>query len=635
MPGYLSGDANPALNPATMSNQNMDPPVTGKPQRWLLLIMLPLLWACNARSDDGRMLDITHGFEYANTAPGQVDPVKLLKGEIRPDFRPLHSPQSFRERGKETWLRAALPPDADPRVLEIPVLLLQHAQVWYALADGSVVSYRSGTAMPFRERPVRYQGVAFPVPDTEGEPLPLLIRLQTGNPLNFAAILWDRDAWQEYSYNLHAWYGLLIGSLLVLALYNLFLAFTLRDSSYFHYVGYMLGMVATIMTYSGLSEEYFWPDQGQRHYIVLASGVGTFFGVAFVNRFLGVRTRHPWLFRLSTLNALFGALLGIGTVWGIYLVPRSVMGTTLHLTLLVSAIYYVGMSLYSYWRGMKQARFLALGMSVLVAAMVIHFLYLRSMIGYSIPVFHALEAGILMEAVLMSLALSDRIKVLAEEKRRLDEQYVQMQRNFTLEMIDLEEAEKKKYASFLHDSVGHGLLVLKQQLDVFMSGAEDELARRRLEDMKKQCSGVMDEVRSLSHELHPHMLKNLGLKDALLSVLERAFSSTETAWFADIDDALPALPADMEMAVYRITQEAVSNILKYAHALEVYYSLKIDEGRLRMVLKDDGVGFDPEVEARGLGLKMMKGHALLLEGTLALRSRPGLGTSLALHLPLP
>jgi signal transduction histidine kinase len=240
--------------------------------------------------------------------------------------------------------------------------------------------------------------------------------------------------------------------------------------------------------------------------------------------------------------------------------------------------------------------------------------------------------GLFSDALLLSLALSDRVKFLTEEKRALDRKYAEMQKQFTREMINIEEAEKKRHASILHDSVGHGLLVIKQQLDALSgkSGQGDRSAG--VQALKKQCDEVMHEVRSLSHELHPHILSNLGLKAALESVLKRSLDPRGITWLASLESA-HGLPKAVETAIYRITQEALSNIIKYASASEVYVSVVKSGQGVHVEIKDDGKGFHVAEVVSGLGLKMMKGHVELLSGSFSVESQEDTGTRIQFFIP--
>ncbi len=612
-------------------------PVCALPWALLFLAVSVGVYGCTPQGHDYRgVADISDQFAYAHTLNENLDPLTLLSGRDGLEFKPIAPPEDIKFR-YDIWLKATLDPQAIgfvATVLEFPVYMLGKVDVWFKTFDGKLIHQHAGAWYPYNERPLKHDGVAFRLPENSKDAISLVVRIRTGTPINFSAMLWAEEQWQHYSHNKRAWYGAFVGAMLALMLYNLFLALTLKDASYLYYVGYMLCMLFTVLFYSGLSEEYFWPAGKTTTYVLMVAGIASFFGVAFVNRFLDIKTHKRWLYIVSTLATAYAAALGIGLSWHIYLAPAAIAGNVMHGLSLLGASYYIGISIVAYFQGIRQARFLALGMSIMVVTLVLYYLSTYGLIRYDRYLYHVLEIGILAEALLMSLALSDRIKILAEEKQALDNKYAQIQRQFSWEIIGIEEAGKKKYASILHDSVGHGLLVLKQHLDGLLKKQTEATAIRDIKRMKQQCTEVMDEVRSLSHDLHPHLLRNLGLRTALLSILKRAFSSSNITCYSDIDEELPAMAKEAEMAIYRITQEAISNILKHACASEVYYSLHVNNHEVHMEIKDDGIGFGKGAVAGGLGLKMMKGHTQLLSGRLDLDSQENVGTKVCLTIPL-
>lgn len=608
----------------------------------LTLLVLTVLWSVSTAASDqgsssGGRADISTDFVYALAPRGSQDPVKIMAGQSELQFKPVPPRGNIARNPDEIWLQTALYPeqlDFNPAVLEMPAFMLRKVDAWFALPDGSIVHQQAGRQSPYDQRPVKHANTAFRVPRTETGPVKILIRIDTGTPVNFTAILWSEQHWSAHVIKVRGWYGILLGGLSVLLLYTLFLALSLRDSSYLYYAGYLACMIITIVLYSGLSEEYVFTEGKKRIYILMVAGVGAFLGVAFINTFLDIRRKHKILYFISMFVTAFGAALGASILWHVHIVPPLIASPLMHGILVSGTAYYVGMALYSYARGIKQARFLVLGMGLLLSALVVHFMFVYGVITYSIYRYHALEAGILAEAILMSLALADRIKILTREKETLGNQVISMQKCFTRQMVDFQEGEKKKFAGVLHDSVGHGLLVLKQDLDRLHKAPLSVRETAVVTDMRTQCAQLMDEVRSLSHELHPHILRHLGLSAALHSIMQRAFGSTGIDWFMDIDESLPSLSPDIEMTLYRVTQEAISNIIKYAQASEVYCSLHQHDQSIHMEIKDDGTGFDSGMTPYGIGLKMMKGNVQLLDGTFDLATRLQMGTRIQIAIPL-
>ena len=594
----------------------------------LLLLLLP--GCAEQQTAPSESIDITDHFKVAWAPWNEQDTKDIPTYVEHLDFRPVRTNRNLNRFGQEIWLKAVLSV-TDAAVLELPVYMLGLVDVWFEMSDGSLIHDRSGGWYPYVERTQKHAGVAFRLPAGR-LPKAVLMRIRTGAPVNFTALLWGEEQWANHAFARQAWYGLFFGGMLALFLYNLFFAFSLKDTSFLFYVAYMACLALSVVLYSGLAEEYFWPGGKKISLVLLVAALGSFFGVGFVNRFLDIRSRYPRLFWFSTLVAGGGVLLGVGITLQFAFLDQPFIVPLMHLIFVLGPSYYLGMSFYSYLKGIRQARFLWLGMSVLLTSLFVYFLFTYGYIAYNVYVYHILEAGLLVDALLLSLALSDRIKFITEEKQRLARKYAEMQREFAHEMIRIEEQEKKKHASMLHDSVGHGLLVIRQQLDDFLRRHGDETSAASIGAMQQQCSEVMNEVRSLSHELHPHILSKLGLKTALMAVFKRSFQHCSISWMADIADGLD-LPANVETAIYRIAQEAISNVLKYADASEFYFSLTRNDKGVKVEIKDDGKGFSRERQSTGLGLKMMEGHVRLLAGVFELQSEVGEGTAIRFSIP--
>lgn len=215
-------------------------------------------------------------------------------------------------------------------------------------------------------------------------------------------------------------------------------------------------------------------------------------------------------------------------------------------------------------------------------------------------------------------------------------------RNPTEEQLRLEiqEAERRRLSRALHDEVGQLLTATKLTLQAAQRARSTRTACALLREglgLLDQCIG---QVRSLSLELRPSLLDDLGLPAALRWYLGK---QAERAGFTvrfegPLSDA--RLPQDVETACYRVIQEAVTNVARHARARSVTVTLSIADGGLEAVVRDDGVGFNVrDARARAsagasLGLLAMEERVSLLGGQIQLDSAPGQGTRLWTRIPL-
>jgi signal transduction histidine kinase len=199
-------------------------------------------------------------------------------------------------------------------------------------------------------------------------------------------------------------------------------------------------------------------------------------------------------------------------------------------------------------------------------------------------------------------------------------------------LLEVQEEERGRLARDLHDDVGQALTALKIQLESLARSA-GPIAGRVLECVET-TRHTLERVRQLSLSLRPLQLDDLGLVAALRSHLDRQASIGALTPHFDAADAPQGVAAEVETACFRVAQEAITNVLRHAHARNLWLRLFTAGGRLALSVRDDGKGFDLEAAGRqgaagaSLGLVGMEERVALAGGTLELRSAPGQGTVL-------
>jgi len=222
----------------------------------------------------------------------------------------------------------------------------------------------------------------------------------------------------------------------------------------------------------------------------------------------------------------------------------------------------------------------------------------------------------------------------AEDELRASEERL---RRLARHQATIREEERKRLGFDLHDAVcqdlvGIGILVesLRAQLRSDSAPLNAGLGR-----VAGYINEVSEHLRQLARDLRPVLLRDLGLEESLHSLAE-AMTAVGTNVVTAFPTPIPRLREEMEIGVYRIAQEALTNAVRHSGAQSIQLRLVADDGRLRLEIADDGCGFAPD-ERRGteaLGLVGMEERALALGGRLELRSAPGRGTCVQLECPL-
>ncbi len=203
-------------------------------------------------------------------------------------------------------------------------------------------------------------------------------------------------------------------------------------------------------------------------------------------------------------------------------------------------------------------------------------------------------------------------------------------------LLAVQEEERRNLARELHDEVGQNLSALMMDLGQIRSALQQHSqteAEARLRAAVDLNERTLRSVRDIALLLRPSMLDDLGLIPALhWHARETSRRTGVDVTFESGEDELD-LGDDTRTTVYRVVQEALQNAVRHSRARKVEVALLTNDGRLRILVKDDGQGFDPSI-TRGLGLLGMQERIAHLSGTLRIESAPGQGTVLTVDMPL-
>jgi two-component system, NarL family, sensor histidine kinase UhpB len=207
-------------------------------------------------------------------------------------------------------------------------------------------------------------------------------------------------------------------------------------------------------------------------------------------------------------------------------------------------------------------------------------------------------------------------------------------RNLSHRLVTAQEKERRRLARELHDEVGQSLTALKIYLDR-SSSARSTGDGPELGEAREALRELMAQVRSMSLDLRPSMLDDLGLLPTLLWHFKRYTAQTNVNVHFKHRGLRRHLPQDTITAAYRIVQEALTNVARYAQVTEVMVRVRVKDDALIMAVEDHGVGFDlDKVAPTSTGLNGMRERAVSLNGKLLVQSTVGEGTYVIAELPL-
>lgn len=221
------------------------------------------------------------------------------------------------------------------------------------------------------------------------------------------------------------------------------------------------------------------------------------------------------------------------------------------------------------------------------------------------------------------------LRVVAEERSRL-----------LARVFEIQDAERQQIARDLHDEIGQSFTSLLVQMRLMEDAPHLEAAKRQAQDLRALSGDIYDQIRSLARGLHPAVLDDLGLVEAVRRLVED-FEATHdvVVELRIMGITKERFDHKVETTAYRIVQESLTNCAKYAQAARINVALGRDGNQLTVSIADDGQGFDvakamQASQATTFGLCSMRERALLLNGSLVVHSRSGRGTTVAMNLPL-
>ncbi len=203
-------------------------------------------------------------------------------------------------------------------------------------------------------------------------------------------------------------------------------------------------------------------------------------------------------------------------------------------------------------------------------------------------------------------------------------------------VILAQEEERKRIARELHDETSQSLAALVMRLDTSLAGTADVPARARLAETRGIAVRALEELHRLLLDLRPSVLDDLGLTSAIRWCAERHLEPLGVAVRCEFSGLPQRLPPEIETTLFRVVQEAITNIAKHAEAETVLVQCAARPDAVTIEIEDDGKGFAPETVAggTGLGLTGMRERVELLGGTFEVESAPGQGTRIVLTAPV-
>lgn len=478
---------------------------------------------------------------------------------------------------------------------------------YYLIKDNKMwKNYSSGFTDPFDIRPIKH--FKFVADVSEVDYILVKTCCNPGLPIYFR-MLSTQELNEEYYHDL-IWYAVVYSLIAMMLIYNLFIFLYLKEKQYLYYCYYMFSMLFILLTLSGIGKQFFWPSLTNTETFYFISGINvSIASILFQLNFLS--KKHITITNKKLMYLMIGLhfvvlLLYFSTAF----VDGMDRSANLAVQIVCSSAWFI--TIYVIVRnilaGDRSAYILLFCHSLVSLAGLIFLMRYNGYLTNSKWAANIVDIAVLVESLILSIALAQKIQTLKDEKSLAEKKQLKTQKLFSRQLLALQEEEKKQLSSVLHDNFTHQLLILKTGMAKKM-----ELDSREIQQVDK----ILNEIRDLSHVIHPYLLEKLGLKEALLEMIEK----TSQTYDLDINFAIDeiTLSKQQNLMIYRIIQESINNIIKHANATECVIAIRQNGQFTEVIVKDDGDGFDSD-NHQGLGLTAIKERCNMLKAVLTIKS---------------
>lgn len=196
------------------------------------------------------------------------------------------------------------------------------------------------------------------------------------------------------------------------------------------------------------------------------------------------------------------------------------------------------------------------------------------------------------------------------------------------------EEERKRIARELHDDIGQKMMLLKLTMLRDVNNLTNSKDSVELQTISRLIEGITSDIKTIAHSLIPSTLEEIGLHASLINLIDNIKLRSSIIGNLEFTNVNQRLNINFEISIYRIVQEALNNIIRYSKANEFNIELTQKDDKLRLLIADEGIGFDIKSNKKGMGIRNMKERAEMHKGTFKIISSPNEGTIILINFPI-
>lgn len=561
------------------------------------------------------------------------------------------------------WLRFTIKSDSllsDKSFLELSFPGMDNIELYIPEPSGGFRLKKGGNALPFSAREIHHRHFVFALSHEPLQEQTYYLRFVSETLMVFPLKLWSRRAFLNHATNEYFGLGIYYGIIIIMVFYNLFLFFSLKERSYLYYVLFISSFGALMFTMNSLSYEFLWPESPwwNNRAGMFLNGLTCFWAVLFSMRFLKNKDFSP------VLHKIFYSFLALNILFMVFVLFSDYRSAGLVAQVLptVQIIFFYYIGIISLKRGYKPAKYYLVAWTSLLFGVLLNVALGLGLVPVNFFSQYGLQIGSVLEVILLSLALADRINLIKKEKELAKEEALKNQ-HLAYENLKIADKMKEEFLANTSHELRTPLHAITGLTETLIEKVRKNNVQKLLPDLNlvfsssKRLIGLVNDILDFSRlkydDLKLH-LKTTNLRD----IAEIVFSlcqnlvDNQLELVNDIPSDLPPILGD-ENRLQQILYNLVGNAIKFTSSGKVVLSATVHGKEIRVSVSDTGIGISPEqieqifhpfvqgkdsinrgYEGSGIGLTISKKLVELHNGKITVESSLGKGSKFSFTVPL-
>ncbi len=461
--------------------------------------------------------------------------------------------------------------DIEDWYLEISYPPLERVTSYSETSEGSYEENILGQSYPFHQRKVSHRNHVFDLKIQPGDSKRIVLRIETGGSMQLPVILWGKDAFIKKTQMEFIYLGIFYGALIAMMLYNLFLYFSLHHRSYLYYVLVISGSIFSNMAMNGLGFQYIWSDFpwfNHRSAIVFIH-FGIIACILFTESFLDTNRFFPRFKNIGRLIIAFNAL----NLFIVFFISYKIALNVIIPLMLVSIFTIIAVGFICLQKGARQARFFLIAWIIFILGIAISALADGAYIPLNFWSKYAVQISAILEVILLSLALADRINILRLEKESAELQARKSQAE-AVESLKRADAIKDEFLAITSHELRtplYGIIGIAESLRDGVEGKITNSMDRQLSMISssgRRLTNLVNDILDFSKlkhnsiEVKVQQVKLFEIINIVLAICNPLVSGKPITITNTIQKSLPSVRADQDRLI-QILYNLIGNAIKY------------------------------------------------------------------------